>query len=117
MNGYKVFSFQTEEGNRFLVLDAIVPDIKKKQVFLQGFVLNSECYPFPLHFLENFPDGKLLEEAFEDGSNHVKDIKNWSGEKIEASLELLSLKSDFLNFIRTHCKSTKLLEDIDRLVK
>lgn len=111
MNGYKVFSFETKDGNKFLVLDAIVPDVTKNTVHLQGFVSNI-AYPFTLYFPENFPKDKLLTEALEDGSNNVKEIEGWKSKEIEISLMELSKYPDFLKFIRENCKSEKLSRDI-----
>jgi len=117
MNAYKAFCFHTNERSWFLVLEAIVSDVKKREAFLQGFVLNRGCYPFPLVFQEDIPEEKLMETALEDGSNYVKNIENLGGEKTEIPLKNLISHSDFLRFIKENCKSTKLSEDINKILE
>lgn len=116
VNGYKVFCFHTNEGKKFLVLDAIVPDVEMKKVFLQGFVLHGSSYPFPLFFPKDFPEENLIEEGLEDGSSYVKSIENWVGEKTEILLNDLSLELGFLHFVKEFCKSTRLSEDVNKLL-
>lgn len=116
MDDYKVFLFETSSDQKILVLDAIVADVTKKTALLHGFVLNSDCHPFPLFFPEDFPIDQLLDEALEDGSNHVKNIEGWIGEKSEVALKLLSNESAFLNFVQANCKSKKLKRDLHSLL-
>jgi hypothetical protein len=113
MDGYKVCSFQGLAGKEFLVLDAIVSDNEKNQVLLQGFT-SSGCYSFPLRFTVTLPEEKLLEQALIDGTNHVKGVKNWSGEEVEEEMKSLSSELAFLSFVRGNCKSAKLSADIDK---
>lgn len=116
INDYKSFIFQNNEKTNAVIIDAILPDLNKRQVLLQGFIFPHSCFPFPLNFVKDFSAEDMMEQAFEDGSNYVKSIEEWTGEKKEVPLSAFALDQYFLEFVREFCKSTKLAEDIDALL-
>lgn len=116
MNDYKVCSFESNGTRVYLVLD-VVADVEKQQAQLQGFISDGSCLPFPLFFAVKFSAEELLNEAFLDGTNNVKEIEGWQGEERKETLDSIASNVFLMGFIREHCKSDKLAKDIDLLLR
>ena len=116
MNDYKVCSFESNGTRAYLVLDVVV-DVEKQQAQLQGFKSDGSCLPFPLSFTVKFSAEELLNEAFLDGINYVKEIEGWQGEGRKETLDSISSNVFLMGFIKEHCNSDKLTKDIDLLLR
>ncbi|MBC3911605.1 hypothetical protein [Undibacterium umbellatum] len=114
MNGYTVCSFEKNGTKNYLVLDVVV-DVEQSQALLHAFNGDGSCTPFPLSFTAKFSAQDLLNEAFKDGINHVKNIEGWSGEGRSEDLRALLANPSVLVFIRDNCKSAILAADIEKL--
>lgn len=115
MDGYTVCSFEMNGAKNYLVLDVVV-DAEKSQALLQAFKEDGSCLPFPLFFTAKLSEQDLLNEAFIDGVNYVKQIEGWGGEGRNEDLGALLVNPFVLGFIRKNCRSGILAADIEKLL-
>jgi hypothetical protein len=115
MDGYTVCSFEKNGIKNYLVLDVVV-DVEKSQALLQAFTEDGSCMPFPLFLKENPSEQDLLNAAFIDGVNYVKQIEGWREEGRNEDLGALLANPLFLGFIESNCRSGILAANINKLL-
>lgn len=115
MDGYTVCSFEMNGTKNFLVLDVVV-DVEKSKALLQAFREDESCMPFTLFFAAGLSDQDLLNEAFIDGVNHVKQIEGWGGDERDEDLGTLLANPSVLGIIRENCRSGILAANIEMLL-
>jgi hypothetical protein len=103
-NNYKVISAQNASGTVYFVIDVAMKSERKFET--NCFQNNGKQTPLPLCFVEGLSNEEMLEEAFVDAINNLKEIDRLSD--IQYIDHLNNFDQQSLEFILYWCASDKL---------
>ena len=103
-NNYKVISAQNTSGTVYFVIDVAMKSERKFET--NCFQNNGKQTPLPLWFVEGLSNEEMLEEAFVDAINNLKEIDRLSDIQYVDHLDNFGQQS--LEFILYWCASDKL---------